>query len=125
MSEIEYVISVICIAMTFIVYIIVSRSIYMMRKGTITVRPRELKLLAHAAILFVTLTSLITCWHYYQAFLPDTKWTLFSINNYWILYCGMNPILCMIFSRKMRLSCLHPLRRQKTSLTRVTATRLS
>ncbi|EYC00373.1 hypothetical protein Y032_0116g588 [Ancylostoma ceylanicum] len=77
-----------------------------MRKGLNTIRPAERQLLAQAAILFLVLTSLLTCWHHYQLFLPDTIWTLFSVNIYWIVYCGLKPLLHMAFSRKIRTSFL-------------------
>ncbi|EYC00379.1 hypothetical protein Y032_0116g592 [Ancylostoma ceylanicum] len=104
MSDIEFIVSVVCIVVTFLVYITISISIYKMTRGINSIRRSERQLLVQAALLFFVLTTLITCWHYYQVFLPDTIWTLFSINIYWILYCGLNPVLHFIFSRQVRRS---------------------
>ncbi|KAK6757566.1 hypothetical protein RB195_015402 [Necator americanus] len=99
MSGIEYIVSVICIGLTFLVYILIAVSIYRMTRGVVSVKRREIVLVVHAALLFFTLTTLITCWHYYSIFLPESVWTYFSINIYWMLYCGLNPILHMAFSK--------------------------
>ncbi|KAK5983061.1 hypothetical protein GCK32_017326 [Trichostrongylus colubriformis] len=70
------------------------------------VRRSEIQLFLHAFAMFLILTSLISLWHFYYLILPDTVWTVFSINIYWILYCGLNPIIYIIFSKSIRVSYL-------------------
>ncbi|KJH52335.1 hypothetical protein DICVIV_01426 [Dictyocaulus viviparus] len=73
-----------------------------MTRGVKTMQKSELLFLIHAAILFIVLTSLITLWHYYDRLFPESIWLVFAINLYWMLYCGLNPLLYLIFSRKIR-----------------------
>lgn len=79
---------------------------FQMTRGLNSIRRTERQLLTQAVLLFIVLTTLITCWHYYQLFLPDTIWTLFSINIYWILYCGLNPLLHITFSKYVEMELL-------------------
>ncbi|KAK5975427.1 hypothetical protein GCK32_020071 [Trichostrongylus colubriformis] len=87
-----------CIAVTFIVYTAISISLYKKTRGMKRMRRSEVQLFLQASGMFLILTSLISLWHFYYLILPDTVWTVFAINVYWILYCGLNPIMYIIFS---------------------------
>ncbi|VDL83735.1 unnamed protein product [Nippostrongylus brasiliensis] len=110
MSDIEFVVSVACIVTTFVIYLLIIASIYKMKQGVSMKHGTEMQLFANATILFVILVTLLTCWHYYQLFLPDTLWTVFAINVYWMLYCGAMPFLSILFTRSTRMSYLRLLR---------------
>uniref|UniRef100_A0A9J2PDY4 7TM GPCR serpentine receptor class x (Srx) domain-containing protein n=1 Tax=Ascaris lumbricoides TaxID=6252 RepID=A0A9J2PDY4_ASCLU len=62
-------------------------------------RKHELWLLVQSIILFLYCALLIFAWHYYYLFLPDTKWTYASINTFWILSGGLNPLLYLTMNR--------------------------
>lgn len=104
MSTIEFIVCTCCIVLTFFIYLLIALSIYQMRKGIISIKKSERQLLIQATILFVILSSLLFSWHFHHLVLPDTYWTYFSINLYWICYCCLNPVLCIIFSKKIRSS---------------------
>ncbi|VDM62854.1 unnamed protein product [Angiostrongylus costaricensis] len=74
---------------------------FQMRKGINTMHKTELQMITQAVILFLVLASLMTFWHYHQLFLPDSIWTMFAINLYWIMYCGLNPLLYLACSNKL------------------------
>ncbi|KAE9411690.1 hypothetical protein Angca_002125, partial [Angiostrongylus cantonensis] len=59
---------------------------FQMKHGLNTIHRTELQLIVHTAILFLVLTSLITFWHYHQYLFPNSVWTVFAINMYWIMY---------------------------------------
>uniref|UniRef100_A0A7I4YYV9 7TM_GPCR_Srx domain-containing protein n=1 Tax=Haemonchus contortus TaxID=6289 RepID=A0A7I4YYV9_HAECO len=104
LSDLEFVVSVLCIALTFLVYIAIAITLYRKTRGMNTMRRSEKQLLLQATILFVILTSLISLWHFYYLILPDTVWTVVCINVYWIVYCGLNPIIYIIFSKSIRVA---------------------
>ncbi|KAE9420330.1 hypothetical protein Angca_001511 [Angiostrongylus cantonensis] len=106
MSQLEFIISMPLIFFTFIIYIAISITVYRMKKGLKTIHKTELQMIIHAAILFMVLTSMMTFWHYHELFFPDSRWTTFAINLYWMMYCGLNPLLYLVCSRKIRLSFL-------------------
>ncbi|KAK6028685.1 hypothetical protein OSTOST_05229, partial [Ostertagia ostertagi] len=106
LSDCEFVISFACIMLTFIIYIAIVISLYKKTRGVKTMRRNERQLLLQASILFLILTSLISLWHFYYLVLPDTVWTVVSINVYWIVYCGLNPLMYFVFSKSIRIAYL-------------------
>ncbi|KAK5982560.1 hypothetical protein GCK32_016021 [Trichostrongylus colubriformis] len=107
LSDLEFIISMSCIAVTFIVYTAISITLYKETRGIKRVCRSEIQLFLQASVMFLILTSLISLWHFYYLILPDTVWTVFSINVYWILYCGLNPIVYIIFSKCVRILGVH------------------
>ena len=60
---------------------------------------QERRILVQSVILFVNLALLLSAWHHYSLILPDTKQTVWIINCYWIIYCGLNPLLYLTMNR--------------------------
>ncbi|XGW06974.1 hypothetical protein V3C99_016913 [Haemonchus contortus] len=110
LAKTEVVVSASCVVLTFLVYIAIVIIIYKKKNGIKKMRRNEMQLLVQATILFLLLASIISLWHYHGLVLPETMWTNFSINICWIVYCGLNPILYLIFSKSIRLAYLRFIR---------------
>ncbi|ETN78942.1 hypothetical protein NECAME_00314 [Necator americanus] len=95
MSDIEYFVSVTCIGLTLLVYIMIAVAIYKMTRGVASIKRRDIHLVAHAALLFFILTTLITSWHYYSFFLPESRFLELNIPEYAVPYTTSACVSCV------------------------------
>ncbi|KAI1715028.1 serpentine type 7TM GPCR chemoreceptor srt domain-containing protein [Ditylenchus destructor] len=64
--------------------------------------PAELKLLLQSLIHFSLATSLVVVWRIQDGVLPDNHYTVMTINLFWILYNGINPLLYLCINSIVR-----------------------
>ena len=60
---------------------------------------KEIRIFVQAVLISCYSTVLMICWHNYAFFLPDTKWTYFTLNVGWILNGGVNPFIYLVFNK--------------------------
>uniref|UniRef100_A0A7I5EDD7 G_PROTEIN_RECEP_F1_2 domain-containing protein n=1 Tax=Haemonchus contortus TaxID=6289 RepID=A0A7I5EDD7_HAECO len=101
LSQVDFVVSMFCMSLTFLVHIAMVITICKLSNRR-NVRQNERQLLIHATLLFGVLATLIFVYHYSDSIIPNTEWAYVGIEIYWILYCGLNPILYLAFSKSIR-----------------------
>ncbi|KHN78037.1 hypothetical protein Tcan_09630 [Toxocara canis] len=98
-SEIDWFFTITINSLSFIVYLSIFIIIVKKRRAHhLQFNRKELRLLLHSFIIYVWVLFIIFTFHDYSLLLPPSQWTYFAISIIWILYCGLSPMLYIVFN---------------------------
>lgn len=60
---------------------------------------QEISLVAQASLISINLELLIIIWQYYYLLFPETKWTYFGLNLWWMSISWVHPFIYLVLNR--------------------------